>query len=96
MIPTMYVMGNIDLMTRFLNAMNVTYVPMIATVTTTILHPLWLYLFVDFRIPGVALASAVTMSMQLIIVLHYAHWRLPHLKDAMIVPDKDDMVRGWG
>ena len=46
MMPSVFLMGHIDCMKRFLNAMNVTYVPMIASIITSVMHLGFLFLFV--------------------------------------------------
>jgi hypothetical protein len=79
MLPAMFLIGHIDCMRRFLNALNVTYVPLIATVTTTSLHFLWLYLFIHMEITGIVLASSITFALQISILCLYSWNRLPDL-----------------
>ena len=49
---------------------------MVATVATTVLHILWLWLFVtvaDLMIIGVVISSYITFSMQYVICVVYAN-----------------------
>ena len=62
-LPAVYFYSMFDLTKRFLNCMNVTWVPMTATVFATILHPFWCYLFVNILgmdITGIAIAYTIT------------------------------------
>ncbi len=65
MIPTIFLMGQIDLLKRFLYCCNVGFVPMVATSITLLFHLVWLWFFVSkagMQVVGVALASFVTMT----------------------------------
>ena len=69
-LPGAFMYCQIECLRRFLVAQGVfDFVPKIQ-IFTTILHPLWLYLFVhilDWSIEGVALASTVTHSLNFFI-----------------------------
>jgi len=93
----MYVMGQIDIMRRFLNAMNVTYVPLVATVSSTIMHLGWLLLFVthlEMGINGLIISTTITFVIQLTVLLIYSTWWLPDLSEAIFLPSLDAFT-GW-
>jgi len=90
--PSVFAMGHIDLMKRFLNAMNVTYVPMIASIITSVMHLGFLFIFVtcmQLEVLGLVISSSLTFSLQLAIVMVYASWFLPDLQEAIQMPTKD-------
>ncbi len=62
-IPAALLLGMVDLLKRFLNCCNVAFVPMTATIATTLLHPLWVWLFfdcLDIGVVGIPIALFVT------------------------------------
>ena len=58
-LPWLYLIALFDLYKRFLNCMTKSYVPMVAMLTTLIVHPLLCYLFVvvlEYDIVGIGIA----------------------------------------
>ena len=95
-LPAVYFYSMFDLTKRFLNCMNVAWVPMTATVIATILHPFWCYLFViilGMDITGIAIAYTITQSTLIIFVTVYAAC-VPEIADAIHLPDAD-ALKEW-
>merc|ERR1712070_588499 len=73
--------------------MNVSWVPMLASIISTFLHIPWLWLFVSkkgMQIEGVAIANLITFSSQLVITLVYSAYFLGDIsKEAIFWPDMD-------
>jgi len=96
MLLNQYIIGHCDLLKRFLNCVNLSYIPMIATIVTTFIHPIWLMIFVGYLkwdIFGVALSSTITNGLQLAYVAVYAS-RREDIKEAIFMPDMD-AFNGW-
>jgi hypothetical protein len=63
MLPNAWIIGQVDLLKRFLNCMNLSYIPMLATIVTTITHVVILIVMVvnfDMGIFGIVLANTLT------------------------------------
>jgi len=96
MLLNQYIIGHCDLLKRFLNCVNLSYIPMIATIVTTFIHIIWLLIFVGYLkwdIFGVALSSTITNGLQLAYVWIYAS-RREDIKEAIFMPDMD-AFNGW-
>merc|ERR1740139_672351 len=66
-------------------------------VVGSVLHMLWLWLFVtvfEMGANGVPMAMVVTESLKLVIIFMYAR-SLPEMKDALVWPSMD-AFSGWG
>lgn len=63
MLPNAWIIGQTDLLKRFLNCMNLSYIPMVATIASTLAHVLLLRVFVfklDWGITGLTIANTIT------------------------------------
>ena len=72
----MFFFGQFDLLKRFLAAMRVTFIPMIAQMAATILHVPLCYFFVHHQsmgIKGLGLATTVTNFNLLLITMVYCN-----------------------
>lgn len=86
---SVYILSMYDMTKRFLNCMQVTWVPMIAQVIATCFHVVWCQLFVvewGWDMYGLGLASTVTSCILLLTTMVYAHC-LENVRDALIWPD---------
>ena len=96
-LPSMYFLGQFDLKKRFLNCMKITWVPMVAQSTATMVHILWCYLFVvkwDMDIVGLAIATNISTFTMLFIITVYAHC-ISSISDALFFPTSDSF-KHWG
>ena len=62
-LPALYFYCMFDLTKRFLNCMTITWVPMMAQLVATILHPFWCWLFavkLEMNILGIGLAYTIS------------------------------------
>ena len=60
-----------DLKKRFLNCMQISWIPMLAMIGGTALHLLWCYLFVvklDASVEGLAVATSLTYLLMFLMV----------------------------
>ena len=74
-LPALYFSGMFDLIKRFLNSMNISYVPMVAQIISSLFHPLFCYIFtvvVDMDIIGIAIAYNITQFTLLVFVICYS------------------------
>ena len=63
MIPNAYILGHVDLLKRFLTCMNLSYIPMFATIFTTFTHCIVLIIVVSvfkLGIFGIVMANTLT------------------------------------
>lgn len=89
--------GQFDLMKRFLIQLQVSWVPMIAQVITTLLHILWCYIFViklDMQVLGAAYAMAVTCTLSFTSVTVFAYF-VPRIRKALFAPTLESL-NDWG
>ena len=95
-IVSCYFFGQFDLQKRFLNCVNVTWVPMVVQVVATILHALWCHIFVGiygWDLEGLALASTLTSFILLSFSVIYPYF-IEGIRDALIWPDSS-VWSGW-
>ena len=87
-----------DLKKRFLNCMEISWVPMLAQMGATLLHFLWLYLFVikwQLEVLGLGIATAATYLTMLVMVEIYSHCFLPRIKVSLFCPGRE-VFENWG
>jgi len=61
--PGVYLQGLCDLEKRFMNNIGKNILPMIAFTFATILHPIWVYIFMvklDLKLYGIGIAGTIT------------------------------------
>ena len=96
-IPAIFLWSVVDLLKRFLTCCNYAFVPLVAMVVGSVLHMLWLWLFVtvfEMGVNGVPMAMVMTESLKLLIIFIYAR-SLPEMEDALFWPTMD-VFTGWG
>ena len=77
--------------------MTITWVPMIAQLIATILHPFWCWLFavhLEMNILGIGLAYTVSQFILVAFATVYATC-LPSISEAISFPNADSF-KGWG
>lgn len=97
MIATAYISSHYDLMRRFLYQMQVTWVPMIAMIVGTGLHPFWLDYFIIKQqggVIGLANANMATNLVLLATVILTAHL-MPTLRESLFWPGRESLQE-WG
>jgi MATE family multidrug resistance protein len=95
--PAIFLWSVVDLLKRFLTCCNYAFVPLVAMVIGSVLHMLWLWVFVTFfemGANGVPMAMILTESLKLVIIYTYARC-LPEMEKALFLPTMD-VFSGWG
>jgi MATE family multidrug resistance protein len=98
LIPCTFFRGCVNLLKQFLNCCNLSYIPMISTIISNVLHLGWLCLFMivfDMGISGIGLATLITFTTQASAMLIYANM-VPELKEALYLAPSQDLFSGWG
>lgn len=83
-----------DLQRKWLNSFGKNYIPMVAMITSQVLHVFWSYLFVihyDMEIVGTGIASSITTGTALFIMLGYTYFQ-EDIKEAVQWPDRSTFV----
>lgn len=91
MIPALFILAQYDILRKFLNSLNKSFIPMVALIAGSILHIFWCYLFTDIlllEIMGIAYATLITYLTLFIITLLYASFQ-KDIRAAMFMPNKD-------
>ena len=85
-----------DMKKRFLNCLNITWVPMGARVVATLFHILWCYLFTEifeFQIWGLGAATFIT-DLTLVFVIEIFSLLVPIVNDTQVSLD-ESAIKGW-
>ena len=93
---SVYFYGMYDLQKRFLNCLNISWVPMIVQVCASFLHIFWCYFFVEvyqMDIEGLGIASTVTSLILIIFAVVYPVF-IKEVQDALVWPDSS-VWSGW-
>ena len=85
LLPTEFMYGQYDLRKRWLACQRITFVPMVASIISTVMHVPLCYLFVHtagFGLHGLALANFIKESITLLITMTYCRCR-PEIREVM-------------
>lgn len=78
LIPNLFLIGQYELLKKFLNAQYIVNPTTVVTIITTILHPLWCYLCIfhvfDSSYLGAALAKNLTTLLSLLLLMGYVNY----------------------
>lgn len=97
LLPTEFVYGQYDLRKRWLACQRITFVPMVASIISTLMHVPLCYLFVHtagFGLHGLAFANFIKESITLMITMTYCRCR-PEIRE-VLQPFSMDALSGWG
>ena len=95
-LPAVYCLSMFDMLRRFLNCFEMTWVPMQITIGATCLHQLWCSILVDhlgWGVAGIELALTVTSFTLLATISFYAR-RVPEVYDVLTWPEST-VWSGW-
>ena len=82
---------------RFLNCMNITWVPMLAQVVAALLHVLWCYIFAEYfelQVFGLGVATFIT-DLILVITIELFSLTVPIIKELQVSLDYSALKNWW-
>ena len=89
-LPGIYLRFMFDMKKRFLNCLNIAWVPMLAQVLATIVHIFWCYLFVEryeLQVMGLGLATLIA-DLILVVMIELYSLMVPQIRDCLVPLNK--------
>ena len=93
----LYLRTMFDMKKRFLNCMNITWVPMLAQVVAALLHVLWCYIFAEYfelQVFGLGVATFIT-DLILVITIELFSLTVPIIKELQVSLDYSALKNWW-
>ena len=87
-----------NLMQLFLSSMQITWITLTVVILETILHPLWLYIFVyklELGVTGCGIANCISQFTYFFFIT-LSPLRLKNINEAFFWPNKKDCFSKWG